>query len=451
MKSRNIDMLSGSITKGLAAMTMPIMIMNVMQPLFNLVDMTVLKIFVNDRPVGAVGACGILIALFTSLVTGISVGVNVIVAERIGCGNKERAGSAVMTSFLFSVIIGLMLMAIGITFAEAFLNITNCPDELLPYATLYFKIYFYGMPVLSVYTFCVSILRAIGDAKKPMLFLILGGIIKILITFLCVSAFDMSVDGVAISTVISNTIACTLAIYAVAKGQSIVCLNFKKIKIDFAELKNILFIGVPTALQISMYSLANVIIVTAVNSFGADATTGIAIANQFDGILYQISTAPALAVTPYVAQNIGAGNISRANQTFMRGVFITTVFGAGLGFLSAAFSGQLSSIMSSNPVVIGFSRQKMIIISSTYFICGINEVLCGVLRGMKKPIIPTVSTLLFMCVLRFIWVYAIFPLKPNLTFLYLVWPVGWILSIMTLLPFYFSTLSKLHKKNTNAL
>ena len=195
------------------------------------------------------------------------------------------------------------------------------------------------------------------------------------------------------------------------------------------------------------YSSANVIIMSVVNDFGADATTGVSIANQFDGILYQIVYAPSLAVIPYVAQNIGAGNLKRVKQTILKGTLITIAFGASFGFLSAFFAEQLSSIMSPTPAVIAYSAQKMIIVSSTYFICGINDVIGGVLKGMGKPIFPTVTTMIFMCVLRFVWVYLVFPLLPqNLTFLYLVWPVGWILSIITLLIVYFPAMSKLQKR-----
>lgn len=217
-------------------------------------------------------------------------------------------------------------------------------------------------------------------------------------------------------------------------------------KIKWNELKKILYIGIPTGLQSALYSLANVIITTAVNSFGAAATTGIAIANQFDGILYQISLAPSLAAISYVAQNIGAKNIDRAQKALIRAVMITIVFGAGFGSLSAIFSKELSSMMSSTPEIIAYSQQKMIIISSTYFICGINDVLGGTLRGMGKPIIPTVATFVFMCLLRFISVYMIFPLYPNLTFLYLVWPIGWTLSIITLIIAYFPTIKNLKKR-----
>lgn len=256
----------------------------------------------------------------------------------------------------------------------------------------------------------------------------------------------MTVDGVAYATIISNLVAGLLALWALLKSKELIRLDFRNLQFDIKALKEILYIGIPAGLQSAMYSLANVVITTAVNSFGADATTGISIANQFDGILYQICYAPSLATIPYIAQNMGAGHVKRVKQTVVRAVLITTAFGATFGACSAIFSGQLSSIMSSSAEVIRFSQQKMVIISSTYFICGINEVMGGVLKGMGKPILPTIATFVFMCVFRFIWVYGIFPYCPNLTFLYLVWPIGWILSIITLLIAYSIRMGKLQKK-----
>lgn len=447
MRSDNVNMLSGSITKGLLSMTVPIMVMNVLATLFNIIDMTVLRIFSDDRAVGAVGACGTLIVLSTSLLIGIAAGANVIVAKRIGERDRERAEKAVMTAILFSIVGGIVLMVIGVTFAETFLEMTNCPSGLLPQATKYLKIYFYGTPISIFYSFCASILRATGDTKRPMYFSILGGIIKVLFTVFFTAFFDKDVEGVAFATIISQIIASGLAFGRLVKFQNVVRVNFKQIKFDLGELKSMLHIGIPAGVQSALYSLANVVIATAVNGFGEAATTGIAIANQFDGILYQISLAPSYAVAPYVAQNVGAGNIKRVKATLGRAILITTAFAATLGSLSAIFSKELSSIMSTTPEVIAFSQQKMIIVSSTYFICGINDVFGGVLRGMGKPMMPTISTLIYLCLLRFIWVYAIFPLVPNLTFLYTVWPIGWALSIITLLIAYSISMKRMQEKS----
>ena len=187
MKRKNVDMLSGSIFKGLFALTMPIMIMNVMQSLFGIVDMTILKVFSDDTAVGAVGAPGSLVTLCISLLIGIAAGANVVVAKRIGLGNQERADRATMTAMLFSVAGGLTLMVLGAVFAESLLKMTNCPEELLKPATLYFKLYFYSVPFVMVYNFSAAVLRATGDTKQPMYFLIIGGVVKLLFTFVCVA------------------------------------------------------------------------------------------------------------------------------------------------------------------------------------------------------------------------------------------------------------------------
>ena len=447
MKKTNVDMLSGPITKGLIAMTMPIMLMNVIQILFNVVDLTALRFFADDDAVGAVGACGTLSTLCTSLLLGLSAGANVVVAKRLGEGNKERTDKAVMTSLLIAIFGGIILMIIGLIFAETFLRWVNCPEGLLKGATTYFRIYFCGVPLTVFYNFCASILRATGDTKRPMYFTNLAGILKMTFNILFLTLTDMTVEGVALATIAAYVVSDILIFVSVFHNKD-VHIDFSEIKMDFAEFKEILFIGVPTGLQSAMYSFANTIIATVVNSFGAAATTGIAIANQFDGILYHISCATSVAAIPFVAQNVGAKNFDRVKKIVVRAVLVTIGFGATFGAFSAIFSRQLSSIMSTSPEVIAYSSQKMIIISSTYFICGINEVMGGVLKGMGRPIIPTVATLVWMCLFRFVWVYSIYPLCPqNLTFLYMVWPVGWILSISTLLVAYFPAIKKLQTQS----
>ena len=443
MRKREVNMLSGSITKGLLSISIPIMIMNVLQSLFNIVDMTVLKSYdTSGVAVGAVGVCGTLITLITGLVIGISAGANVVVARFIGENNREKVERAVGTSFAVALTGGALLLVLGVSFAEVFLGWNNCPEELLPKAAVYFRLYFAGVPLLLVYNFCAAVLRAAGDSGRPMLYVIVGGAVKLLCNFLFVAVFDLSVKGVALATIISWSIMAALGVVALLRSKGVVRLRLRTIRFYKRETRAVLRIGVPAGLQQGLYSLANVVISAAVNSFGPDAATGISIANNFDGILYQISTAPALAVMPYVSQNVGAGNIRRASKSVGRGILITVVLGATFGALSAIFARQLSSIMTDSPAVIDYSQQKMIIISSTYFICGINEIMGSALRGMGRPNIATVSTLVFMCALRFIWVYAIFPLYQNLTFLYLVWPIGWVMSIVLLLFYFFPTLKK---------
>ena len=446
MKRHEVDMLSGSITKGLMAMTIPIMVMNVFQSLFSVIDMTVLGMLVDDNAVGAVGACGVLISLITGLLIGIAAGANVVAAKHLARGHRETVERVVGTSVLFSLTGGLALMILGLVFAEQFLMLVNCPESLMEQAVLYFRLYFCSVPPLMLYNFCASILRATGDTRRPMVYLMTGGVSKIVLNIGFITLLDMTVEGVALATILSNLISGGLSFHALWKREAAAPFRFSRCRFYKKELLEILYIGIPSGLQSAMYSLANVVISATVNSFGAAATKGISIANQFDGVLYQISCAPSLATISYIAQNIGVHNIRRANRTVSRAVMITVAFGATFGALSALFSAQLSSLMTSDPEVIRFSQQKMVIISSTYFICGINEVMCGTLRGMGKPLIPTFTALVFTCALRFVWVYLIFPLVPNMTFLYLVWPIGWSLSIVTMLYFYFPEIKRLKLK-----
>ncbi len=446
---KDVNMLSGSIIKGLITIAMPIMVMNVLQSLFNIIDMTILKMYDTDGgyTVGAVGAGGTLISLITGLLIGSASGANVIIAKYIGKGDDLKTTRSVGAALFIAIAGGLILLVVGVCFAEVFLGLVNCPPELMSQASLYFRLYFVGVPILMIYNFCAAILRSTGDTRRPMVFLTIGGVFKVILTFVFVAFFNMKVEGVAFATIISWLISAGLAFSALYKNEGKVKTKFSNIKFFKLEIKQILKIGIPAGLQQALYSVANVIIAATVNSFGKDATTGISIANQFDGILYQIVTAPALAVMPYVSQNVGNGNIKRATQSIIRGIMITVCLGATFGSLSAIFSTQLSSIMSSNPAVLEYSKQKMIIVSSTYFICGINEIIGSALRGMGRPLVATIATLLFMCAIRFVWVYLVFPLVPNLTFLYLIWPIGWILSISMLTCFIIPTIKRLRKEN----
>ena len=445
-------MLSGSIFKGILAISVPIMIMNVIQSLFNIIDMSVLKMFDTDGgyTVGAVGACGTLIVLITGLLIGISSGSNVVVAKYIGKRDTESAQRAVGASVVFSFVGGVVLSVTGLLCAEIFLGWMNCPDQLLADAALYFRLYFAGVPILMVYNFCAAILRSTGDSRRPMIFLTIGGALKVIFNFIFVAGLGMKVEGVAIATIISWATTAILVIVALVKNDSAASIKKERLRLYKKELSEILTVGVPAGLQQGLYSFANVIIATAVNSLGPDATTGLSIATNFDGLLYQVVMAASLAVMPYVSQNIGNRNPERAAKAVKEGIIITTLLGATMGALNVIFSAELSSLMSDNPAVIAYSQQRMLIVSSTYFICGINEIFSAALRGMGKPMIPTWATLVYMCLLRFVWVYFVFPLVPNLTFLYLVWPIGWVLSIATLLCFYIPRIRRLKREMADA-
>ena len=445
MRRKDVNMLEGSIIKGILTIAIPVMIMNVATSLFNIIDMTVLKTF--GGAVGAVGVCGTLISLITGLVIGVSSGSNVIIARYIGRKDPASVDRAINTAMAFSIAAGVALAIIGVVGAPLFLKWNNCPQELLKDATLYFRLYFAGVPILMVYNFCASILRSSGDSRRPMIFLIIGGIVKVLSNLVFAGVFHLGVMGVAFATILSWCVFTTLGLTALTHNEGAVKLRIRDIHFYKKEMNEILHIGIPAGMQQALYSVANVIITAEVNKIGPAATTGMSIANNFDGILYQISVATSLAVMPYVSQNIGAGNLKRSVRSIWEGTFVTVALGGFFGALSAIFSRQLSGIMSSDPEAIKYSMQKMMLISSTYFICGINEIIGAALRSMGKPLSATVSTMVWMCAFRFVWVYLVYPLCPqSLTYLYLVWPLGWTMSIVSLLFVLIPTVKKLKAK-----
>lgn len=446
MRSKNVDMLSGSITKGFLSLLIPIMVMNVMQSLFQIVDMITLRYFVNDTAVGAVGSTATLIALFTSLSIGLSAGANVVIAKRVGAGHRSSACEAVRTALLFAVTYGMGLLCITVVFAQPLMRLTKCPESLFEQAVIYFRFNGLGLPILVMSYFCAAVLRAVGDTKRPMYFLVIGGFVKAVCTVLFVSVFKMTVEGVALATIVSNLVVASLSFCAMIKNP-IISTELRRVRFSWKALGEIVYNGIPAGLQGVMYSLANLSIVATVNSFGADAATGVSIANYYDGIIYQICYSPSLAVMPYVAQNIGAHNVKRARQTMLRAIVITFIFGFSFGCVSATLSGKLSYLMSPSPAIIDYSKQKMWLVSTSYFICGINDVVAGTFRGMGKPLLPTASALAFVCLLRFLWVYAIYPFLPQtITWLYFVWPLGWFCSIVVLLIAYGPAVKKLSRQ-----
>ena len=275
-------MLSGSIMKGLFSIAIPIMIMNVVMSLFNVVDMTVLKMFDSSGgyAVGSVGACGTLISLITGLLIGCSAGSNVVIAKYIGKGDRERVEKATGVSVLFSIVGGAVLAVVGVACAKLFLGWMNCPDQLMDGAALYFRMYFAGLPMLMFINFGAAILRSAGDSRSPMMFLISGSAIKLIGTVVFVAVFRMTVAGVALATLISWVFMSLCYLRALLKNDGWIQLKLKRMRWYGAELKEILIVGVPAGLQQGLYSIANVIITATVNSFGADATTGISIANN---------------------------------------------------------------------------------------------------------------------------------------------------------------------------
>ena len=334
LKKRDVNMLEGSIVKGLLAIAIPIMVMNVLSSLFNLIDTRMLKTFEGELAAGAVSASGSLITFISNLVVGVATGANVAVAKHIGRKEIKDAEKAAGTAIAFALAASVTLLVIGVTFAESFLDMMNCKQSLKDLgAVMYFRLYFAGIPMLLLYNFCTAIMRSTGNSRRIMVIAIVSGVVKVGVTYLFVGVLGLGVLGASLANFVAWAVYLGMGLWTLMGKNTTVRVRLKNIRFDKNELKPILRVGIPSALQMGMYSIANVMISSTVNAVGAQATTGVGIANIYDGVLYNICHATSLAVLPYVSKNIGAGNVKRAAKSVWRGALVTICIGAFFGSL----------------------------------------------------------------------------------------------------------------------
>ena len=442
----SVDMLNGPIFRGILKVAIPIMVMNIMQLMFNAADVAILGIFVNDTAVAAVGTNGALISLITGLFIGIAAGANVIVAKYIGQNKPERIEKAIGSSILIAFLGGVLVTIVGVSLAGTFLKWMKCDENVIGLATKYLRIYFLGAPVMFVYNFCAQIMRAKGDAIRPMIYLIVSGVVNVILNVVFVLAFNTDVEGVAIATIVSQALSATLAIIALSKDKGIVRLRVSRLKFYKEEIMDLLKVGVPSGLQSCMFAVGNIFIQSAINQMGELAMAGVTISNQFDGILYFLIYAPALAAMSFVSQNYGANNIERIKKIVIESIKIVLLFGIVVGFLFFIFAEPLCYLITDTPEVVALAKERMAVLTTTYFLAGILDTFSYALRGMGKPFVSMMVTLVFCCIFRIAWIYLVFPINQSLTFLTLAWPISWILATIVDVIIFLSTYKKLKIK-----
>lgn len=444
-KNFEMNMCEGKILGKLIIYALPLVCTNVLQLLFNAADVAVLGIFVNDDAVAAVGATGALINLIIGLFVGLSVGANVLVAKFAGEKNMDAAHKTVGTSVVVSLITGVILAFIGFFFAKTFLEWMKCDPDVLDMATKYVQIYFIGMPVMMLYNFCASILRAVGDTVRPLIFLIIGGVVNVILNIFFVAVLDKTVEGVAIATVTSQGISAILSIIVLLKSDGYGKLDLKKLKIYLPELKEMTKIGLPAGLQGCVFSISNVLIQSTINSFAKKYMTANTIASQFDGFIYNAMYAIALACLAFVSQNLGVKKIDRVRTVVRESTALVTVVGLILGGIIILFSEQLCGIMSDDEDIIKIAQLRLYIMASTYFTCGIMDVLSNCMRGLGKSMTAMIVSLSGSCLFRIVWLKTIYLLNPVIEMVYIVYPISWVLTIGVYMIMYFPTLNSVKK------
>ena len=418
-------MIHGPLLGKILLFTLPLMASSILQLLFNAADIIVVGRYAGSDALAAVGSTGALINLLTNMFIGFSVGANVLVARYYGAGKPDEVSETVHTSVMLSIMSGVLLAVIGIIFASPLLELMGTPENVLPLAALYVRIYFAGMPVILLYNYGSAILRAIGDTKRPLYYLAIAGVLNIILNLILVIVFEMSVAGVALATIISQTLSAVLVIRCLMHIEGGCHLDLHQLKIHSHKLWKILQLGLPAGLQGSIFSLSNVLIQSSVNSFGAIAMAGNSAAANIEGFTYVAMNSFYQAAITFVSQNMGAMEFKRIRKIAWQCLACVTVTGALLGNLSFFFGHQLLGIYSDEAEVIRYGIYRLEVIGTTYFLCGIMDVCVGCLRGIGYSFLPMVVSLLGACGFRILWIFTVFKGHHDLHTLYISYPISW--------------------------
>lgn len=430
------NMITGPTLMKMIMFSIPVILSGVLQLLFNAADIIVVGNFAGDESLAAVGSTSSLINLFTNVFIGLSVGTNVLIAHYAGSGDKSKVSDTVHTSIVIGFICGVFLTVFGFIFANPVLRMMGSPDNVIDLATIYLKIFFFGTPAQLVYNFGAAMLRAIGDTKRPLYFLTIAGILNVALNMLLVIVFSMGVAGVAIATVISQYLSAVLVLIYLRKKGDILELDYKKLSINKYVLWKIIAIGFPAGLQGTLFSLSNVVIQSAVNSFGSDVVAGNSAAMNIEGFVYIAMNAIYQTVITFVGQNYGAGKKKRVLRCTLQCQAIVFVVGLGFGLLCNIYSVSLLSIYSSSALVIAAGKLRCSYILPFYFLCGNMDVMVGALRGIGQSVVPMITSLLGACAFRLVWIATIFKINRTTPMLYVSYPISWTITALAHVLFF---------------
>ncbi len=437
LQKKEIDMIHGPLGSKILLFTIPLMCSSMLQLLFNAADVVVVGRFAGDTSLAAVGSTTSLVNLIIQLFNGLSVGANVVAAKTIGEGHGERIGRVVRTSITASLISGCILLVFGVSMARLMLLWMGTPEDVLGLASLYLKIYFCGMPFQMVYNFGSALLRAKGDTERPLYYLTLAGVINAVLNCIFVIVFHMDVAGVGLATVISQIISAVLIIRCLCAETDVLHLDLRNLGIDKEVLPLILRVGLPAGIQGVVFSFSNVIIQSAVNSFGSVNMAGSAAALSVGSFVYAAMNAFHQAALSFNGQNMGARQYKRVDRITFLCVLYVFVIGSLLSVGAYLLGPQLLSIYSASPQVIEMGMIRMRFCVLLYGLCGLMDVMPGCIRGMGYSILPMIVSLFGSCVFRLVWLATFFQYHHTIENLYLSYPVSWIVTFLVHVVCYF--------------
>ena len=436
-KQNEIDMTHGPVAKKLFLFAVPLALSSMLQQLFNAADLAVVGRFANPQAMAAVGSNASVISMLLSLFIGLSVGANVVVGNLLGAGRRERLSDAVHTIISLALISGVLLMILGNLAAKPILTMMGAPEDVLELAVQYLRIYFCGMPMITLYNFAAAILRSKGDSTRPFAAMVIAGVVNVGLNLFFVIALHLHVIGVALATVLSNCLSAGLTVRFLMREPDEFHLELRRLRIDPALLRKIVQIGLPAGVQGMVFSISNVVIQTAVNGFGSDCIAGMTAGQNFDFVSYCLMNAFAQACVTFTSQNYGAGDAERCRRVWreamMMGVVIDMVF-IGVMLL---FKNSLIRLFTTDPAVIQYAMIRINYAFAVHFLCATYEITGGALRGMNRSAIPAIISVVGTCAVRLLYVRFFFPLYGTPVVLILVYPVTWIITCIAMNTAYF--------------
>lgn len=430
-KSYELNMTQGSIFKSVIRFAIPLILSSILQLLYNAADLVVVSRFAGSDAMASVGATTTVYNLIVNVFMGFSIGASIIVSRCFGARDRDGLHRGVHTAMTLSVIVGISAAIIGFFLARPVMILMNTPANVLDGAVLYLRIICLALPGTLVYNFGAAILRAVGDTKRPLYVLAATGVVNVILNLVLVIGFHLDVAGVAIATAVANYLSMFAIVYSLMHSHGEYRLVLKDLRLHKEELAQVVRLGLPAGLQGSVFSLANTVILSAVNGFGAEALKGNAAGGNIEGFVYVAMNAFYQATLTAVSQNYGARDEKRVNRSIWVPLLCVTVVGLTLGLLCTIFARPLLRIyITDSETALDYGAMRMVVTCAPYFLCGVMEVLTGAIRGLGSSTVSAVNSLIGACGFRVFWVFCILPFYPTLGFLYLCWPISWLVVII---------------------
>ena len=447
-KTYEMDMCSGPILKKMLIFAIPLICSSVLQLLFNAADVIVVGRFAGDNSLAAVGSTTSLVNLFVNFFMGLSVSANVLVARYYGAKHQRDLSETVHTAMAISLVSGVLLTVIGLIASPKLLQMMQTPEDVLPLATIYLRVYFIGMPAMMVYNFGAAILRAVGDTKRPLYFLVIAGVVNVVFNLFFVIVLKWDVFGVGLATTISQVISAAFVLHCLMKENSGIRIDLRKIRIHKEKLIKILQLGLPAGLQSTLFSLSNVLIQSSVNGFGEVVVAGNAAASNIEGFVYVAMNAMYQANISFTSQNIGAGKTRRIHRILLTAQGCVIVIGLVLGIGSYLGGPVLLRFYTESSAVVEAGMVRLSFVGLTYALCGIMDVMVGSLRGMGYAVFPMIVSLIGSCGLRILWLQTVFRIEEfhRIETVYVIYPITWVVTLLAHIITYLVVTRKFIKK-----